>query len=115
MLFVPNKNKNIPLVTVPETVGFKLEYVSVKTLPEVTPVLDTTKFGFIVYADEVYALNTTGVPVEPVKKPLGAALLKTLSIYDASKGTPNVLPDVESTNKGYLTCILFFSGIGAKF
>ena len=97
-----------PSLTVPETLTFTLLYVNVIVFPDDKVVLSITKFGFNVYAEVVN-------PVLPVKNPLGAALLKTSSMYESSNGIPNVLPEVESTNKGYLMFILFLSGIGAMF
>jgi hypothetical protein len=66
---------NIPGVTVPDVDVLIVLAVNVNTVPEVIPVLFITKFGFIVNAVVVYALYTAGVPVVPVKKPLGAAVL----------------------------------------
>jgi len=111
VLFENNVN-TIPVVTVPETLGLILTPESVKVVPDVSVELSTKKLGLIVYADVV---NKVKPDVEsPLKKPLGAALLKTLSMYDASKGIPYVEPDVESKNNGYFICILFFYGAGAK-
>ena len=93
VLFENNVN-TIPVVTVPETLGLILTPESVKVVPDVSVELSTKKLGLIVYADVVNKVNPD---VEsPLKKPLGAALLKTLSMYDASKGIPYVEPDVES-------------------
>jgi hypothetical protein len=114
-LSVLNNVKNIPGVTVPETEGSIVVADSVITFPDVIPEFCITKLGFIVYAEDVKALKLIDDPVEPVKKPLGAALLYTLSIYELSNGTPKVLPEVESIKSGYLTCILFFCGTGDKF
>ena len=50
----------------------------------------------------------------PVKNPLGAAELYILSTKEASKGIPKVLPELESTNSGYLTFNLLYSGAGTK-
>jgi hypothetical protein len=47
----------------------------VKTVPDVILLFCATKLGFIVYAEVVYALYVYGEPVEPLKNPLGAALL----------------------------------------
>jgi hypothetical protein len=114
ILLLVKSVKNIPGVTVPETDGLILVADNVITLPEDIDELFTIKLGFIVYAEDVNTLKLTGDPVDPLKNPLGAALLNTLSIYELSKGTPNVLPDVESIKSGYLICILFFCGTGER-
>jgi hypothetical protein len=114
-LSVLNNVKNIPGVTVPETEGSIVVADNVITFPDVIPEFCITKLGFIVYAEDVNALKLIDDPVEPVKNPLGAALLYTLSMYELSNGTPKVLPEVESIKSGYFTCILFFCGTGDKF
>jgi hypothetical protein len=96
---------NIPGVTVPEAEALIVFAETTNVLPEFKLLLLTIKFGFIVYADVVYN-------VFPVKNPLGAAELYMLSTNEESNGIPNVLPDVESTNIGYLTFNRLNSGTG---